>query len=58
MKAALLRLARVLVAQLVTFGIAELSGFSIPIINISAGALLNAVAKYLRDRYKWEWLPV
>ena len=58
MKAALLRLARILVAQVVTFAVAELSGFSIPIINISAGALLNAVAKYLRDKFKWEWLPV
>lgn len=57
-KAAILRLIRILVAQLVTFGITELAGVTVPIINISAGAALNALAKYLRDKYKWEWLPV
>jgi hypothetical protein len=31
---------------------------NVPIINISVGALINAIAKYLRDTYKWEWLPV
>jgi len=58
MKSAILRLVRVLVAQLVTFGIAELAGVNIPMVNISAGAVLNSVAKFLRDKYKWEWLPV
>jgi len=58
MKAALLRLVRVFIAQAITFGVAALAGINIPILNISAGALLNAVAKYLRDKYKWEWLPV
>jgi len=58
MQAALLRLARVLIAQLVTFGIAELAGINIPMLNISAGAVLSAIAKYLRDRYGWNWLPV
>ena len=58
MKAALLRLARVLIAQLITFGIAELTGINVPMINISAGAVLSAIAKYLRDKYKWDWLPV
>jgi predicted RND superfamily exporter protein len=58
MKAALLRLVRVLIAQAITFGISELAGINVPVINISAGAVLNAIAKFLRDRYKWEWLPV
>ena len=57
-KAALWRLARVLIAQAITFGIAELAGVNIPLVNISAGAVLNAVAKFLRDKFKWDWLPV
>jgi len=49
MGAALIRLVRVLIAQRV----------NIPYLNISAGAVLNALAKFLRDRYKWaEFLPV
>ena len=59
MGAALIRLVRVLIAQLVTLGIASLAGVNIPYLNISAGAVLNALAKFLRDRYKWaEFLPV
>ena len=58
MKAALLRLARVLVAQLVSFLVLEFAGVYVPVINISVGALINAVAKYLRDKFKWDWLPV
>ncbi len=58
MKAALLRLVRILVAQGVTFLIAEMAGINIPFLNISAGALINAIAKYLRDKFKLEWLPV
>jgi hypothetical protein len=58
MKTALIRLARVLIAQAITFGIAELANINVPVLNITAGAVLSAIAKYLRDRYKWEWLPV
>ena len=58
MKAALLRLARVLVAQLISFLVLEFAGVYVPVINISVGALISAVAKFLRDKYKWEWLPI
>jgi hypothetical protein len=56
--ASLMRLGRVLIAQAITFGIAELAGVNIPVVNISAGAVLNAIAKFLRDKYNWNWLPV
>ena len=55
---ALVRFARVMVAQALAFWVADLSGVNVPIINISAGALLNALAKYLRDKFKLDWLPV
>ncbi len=58
MKAAILRLARILVAQLVSFLILETAGINIPVVNISVGALINSIAKYLRDTYKWDWLPI
>ena len=58
MTAALLRLARILVAQVIAFAIANLAGVNIPVLNISVGAAINAIAKFLRDKYKWEWLPV
>ncbi len=58
MKAALFRLVRVLVAQAIAFAIAETTGINIPILNISLGALINATAKYIRDKFKLEWLPV
>jgi hypothetical protein len=58
MNAALLRLIRVLVAQGITWAIAYYANINVPILNISAGAVISAIAKYLRDKYKWEWLPV
>jgi hypothetical protein len=56
--AALVRLFRILAAQAIAFGISELAGVYIPIVNISAGAVINAIAKFLRDKYGWDWLPV
>ena len=58
MSAAIWRLVRILIAQGITFGVTALAGINIPILNISAGALLNAIAKFLRDKYKWDWLPI
>lgn len=58
MKSALIRLGRILLAQVITFVIANYAGVNIPVVNISVGAAINAVAKYLRDRFKWDWLPV
>lgn len=53
---ALLRLARVAVAQ-IPFLITWLSGNADPKLAL-LGPVINAIAKYLRDAYKWEWLPV
>lgn len=57
-KAALWRLGRILIAQVVSWLALETAGVNIPVINVSVGAAINAVAKYLRDKFKWEWLPI
>jgi len=56
--ASLLRLGRVLIAQAISWAILEFAGVNIPWINISVGAAISAIAKYLRDKYGWDWLPV
>ncbi len=56
MKSAILRLVRILVAQLPAL-IAYLNGLGSPL-WVMLGAVINAVAKYLRDKYKIEWLPI
>ena len=55
---ALLRLGRVLIAQLIAWAIAEWGGMSIPYVPLTIGAIINSVAKYLREKYGWTWLPV
>ena len=56
----ILRLVRVLVAQGIGILITNLSGVNIPYLGISIGAVINALAKFLRDKFpSWgEWLPV
>jgi len=58
MKDALIRLGRVLLGQIIAWAVAQFSGVNIPLVNISVGAVINAAAKYLRDKYGWTWLPV
>ena len=62
MTRALLRLARVLVAQAIAWGIAEFGGITIPQVNITIGAALNAIFKFIRDKYPTnkilEWIPL
>lgn len=62
MVSALLRLARILVAQVITWAIATWGGISIPWVNITVGAAINAVFKFIRDKYPdsviLEWLPL
>jgi hypothetical protein len=62
MIATILRIARVLVAQAITWGLATWGGISIPIINITVGALINGLFKFIRDKYPesviLEWLPL
>lgn len=56
MKAAIWRLVRVLVAQIPAL-IAYLNGVGSPV-WVMVGAVINAVAKYVRDKYKLDWIPV
>ena len=62
MVAALLRLARILVAQAISWLLLEWGGVAIPMINITIGAAISAIFKYLRNKYPdWkvlEWLPL
>jgi hypothetical protein len=62
MISALLRLVRILVAQTITWSLAEWGGLSVPIVNITIGAVVNAVFKFIRDKYPnskiLEWLPL
>lgn len=58
MKSAILRLVRILVAQLVSWVVLEWGGITLPYIPITIGALINAAAKFLRDKYGWDWLPI
>jgi len=62
MKSALLRLARILVAQAISWGLAEYGNYGVPLINISVGAVINAIFKFIRDKYPnnaiLEWLPI
>ena len=55
-----LRLVRVLVAQLL--GILANLSFNIPYLGITVGAVINAIFKYIRDKYPkskiLEWLPL
>jgi len=60
MLASILRLARILVAQ----GLGYLANlpFNIPYLNITVGAVINAIFKFIRDKYPksvlLEWLPL
>jgi hypothetical protein len=62
MIAALLRLARILVAQTVSWSLLEWGGIVVPMLNITVGAAVSAIFKYLRDKYPklkiLEWLPL
>ena len=60
MLASILRLVRILVAQ----GLGYLANlpFNIPYLNITVGAVINAIFKFIRDKYPksaiLEWLPL
>ena len=60
--ATFLRIARILVAQAITWSLATWGGVSIPIINITVAALVNGLFKFLRDKFPTskilEWLPL
>lgn len=58
---AFVRLFRILVAQVISWALLEWGGVNIPTVNITVGALVNFVFKFLRDKFpnaKWiEWIP-
>ncbi len=60
MKSAIFRLLRVLVAQGLGY-LANLS-FNIPYLGITVGAVINAIFKFIRDKYPKSfiltWLPL
>lgn len=55
---AILRFIRVGVAQGISALIVATTGINIPYLNIGLGAVISALAKFLRDKFKWDWLPV
>ena len=62
MKSALMRLARILVAQVISWGLLEWGGVNIPQVNITVGAAVNALFKFIRDKFPkskiLEWIPL
>jgi hypothetical protein len=62
MKSALLRLARILISQTISWALFEWGGINVPMINITAGSIVSAIFKYIRTRFPeskiLEWLPL
>jgi hypothetical protein len=62
MVAALLRIARVIVAQIIGVAIATYGGLTIPYLGVTIGALINGIFKFIRDRFPkseiLSWLPL
>ena len=56
--AAVWRFIRVLLGQAVALLITQTAGITIPYINLGLGAAISMAAKFLRDKFKWDWLPV
>lgn len=59
---ALMRLIRILVAQVISWSLLEWGGVNIPQINIPIGAAVNAIFKFIRDKFPTskilEYLPL
>ena len=55
---AIWRAIRVSLGQIIGLIITNLSGIEIPYFNVGLGVVLNTLAKFLRDKFKWDWLPV
>jgi hypothetical protein len=62
MKSTLMRLLRILVAQSISWSLLEWGGVNIPQVNITIGAAVNAIFKFIRDKFPksviLEWLPL
>lgn len=62
MKLAILRFVRILLGQVISWSLAYYGNVNIPILEISIGALINGLFKYIRDKYPksviLEYLPL
>lgn len=62
MVATLMRFARVAVAQGLSALLVQYGGITIPYVGLTIGAVINAIFKYLRDKFPTspilEWLPL
>ncbi len=58
--ATFMRILRVLVAQWLGIAITTWGGITIPYLNITIGAVVNGIFKFLRDKFPntIEWLPL
>lgn len=56
--AAVWRFLRVLIGQGIALLITQTAGINIPYVNIGVGAVISMIAKALRDKFGWDWLPV
>ncbi len=58
----ILRFVRILVGQAISWALLTWGGITIPVLDITVGALISAVFKWLRDKYPknliLEWLPI
>jgi hypothetical protein len=57
-----MRLVRVLLGQLIAIGLTACGGVQVPVINMSIGAFITAVFKFLREKFPnskiLAWLPL
>lgn len=62
MKAVILRIARILVGQIIGVVIVTWGGITIPYVGITIGAAINGVFKFIRDKFPkspiLSWLPL
>lgn len=62
MKAFIMRILRGSVAQVLSYLATQFMGINVPIINVSAGIILNGIFKAIRDKFPTspilEWLPL
>ena len=57
LKSAAIRLGRILLAQVITFVLSLLTPLTAPW-AVLLGAAINAGAKFCRDQFGWDWLPI
>jgi hypothetical protein len=52
------RFIRVAAGQIIALLITQTMGVELPIVSLSVGAVLNAIFKYLRDKFNLDWIPL